>query len=231
MRMSAASSPRSAAVIVAIGSPRLAPNPSSTSTTRPLDRHADVFEHRVDGGGGFADLDHDALDQREGRQHSARDRFCRRLDQIEPLRGQRLGHDLGQRIVADGLRVVVAPARRAQVEMGHHVHDEALPEPLLLRQDAVAGEGLQTFEDDAVAHAALRMASSTLSAWTWAATSCARTMSAPWSAPWTWAAIVPGPRSSGGGGGSNRLPMKRLRDAPSRTGKPSALSRLKDASA
>ena len=36
-----------------------------------------------------------------------------------------------------------------------------LPEPFLLRQDAVAGEDLEPLEDDAVAHAALRMASST----------------------------------------------------------------------
>src|SRR5829696_341920 len=224
MRTPPASSRASASSIAATGSPRLPPKPSRASATaRPLDAHAHIGERGVDRSRGLAQLDLDLLDGGKAREDGLRHRFGGGFDEVVALGGQRLGRECDHCVVAGRLRVIVALARRAKIEMGDDVDREALAEPLLLRGDAVAGEDLKVLDDDAVAHAARLSLSATRIACTCAATSWTRTMSAPAMTPMAFAATVPGSRLPAGGCGSKRRPMKDFRDTPRRTGKPSAL--------
>ena len=72
-----------------------------------------------------------------------RDRLGGGFDQRITLRREGLDREPRERVVADGLGVVVALARRPQIEMRGDVEREALAEAPLLREDAVAGEDLE----------------------------------------------------------------------------------------
>src|SRR5215213_4036587 len=153
MRTPPPSSRVSAAAIVAAGSPRLPPSPSRTSTTAAaLDAHADESEHGVDRRRRLADFDLDPVDRREARERGLRDRLGRRFDQGIALRGEGLDREPRERVVSDGLAIVVALARRPEVEMRGDVEREALAEALLLREDAVTGEDLKVPDENTVAH-------------------------------------------------------------------------------
>src|SRR5215213_2068163 len=224
MRTPPASSRSSAAAMLATESPRLPPRPSRTSgTAAPFDDDAHMVEDGVDGGGGLADLDHNAIDRREGRQDGRSHCLSGGLDEVEALRRHGFEDELRERVVADRLLVIVAAPRGAEVEEGGHVEGEALAELVLLGQHAMAREDLKTLEHDAVAHTdALRSASRTRIACTCSFTSCTRTMSAPAMTPNVFAATVPGKRAVSGTSGWKRRPIKAFRDSPSSTGKPRA---------
>src|SRR5215208_7648003 len=220
MRTPPPSSRVSAAAIVAAGSPRLPPSPSRTSTTAAaLDAHADESEHGVDRRRRLADFDLDPLDRREARERGLRDRLGGGFDERIALRREGLDREPRERVVSDGLAIVVALARRPQIEVCRDVERKALAEAPLLREDAVAGEDLEVADEDAVAHAAAFSAPRTASACTCAATSWTRTISAPLRTPKAFAAIVPGSRAVAAGWGSNRRPIKDFRDTPRSTGK------------
>ena len=96
-------------------------------------------EDSVDGGRRLAHFDGDALNGREAVEHGRGDRLGRGLDEPEaPLR-QGLGHGPRHGVVADGLRVIVAGAGGAQVQVGDHIDGETLAvtvHPLSLDADA-----------------------------------------------------------------------------------------------
>src|SRR5215212_4417136 len=217
MRTPPPSSRSRAVPIVATGSPRLPPKPRRTSgTAAPLDDDAHMVEDGVDGGGGLADLDDHALNQRKGFEDALRHSFGGGFDEVEALCRHCFEDEPRERVIADRLLVVVAVPGGAEVEEGGHVEGEALAELCLLRQHAVPGEDLKPFQDDAVAHAdVLRSTSRTRIACTCSFTSCTRTMSAPAMTPNVFAATVPGKRAVGAASGWNRRPMKAFRDSPS----------------
>src|SRR4029078_1390322 len=113
--------------------------------------------------------------------------------------------------------------RIGEVDIEDKVEDERLPHLAFMRHPAVIGMQHQPGDENAVAHACPLIAAATRSACTVSATSCARMIAAPFSTASRCAAIEPPSRRSGGEGVT--ASMKRLREAPRRSGRPKDLKR------
>src|SRR6516165_8587078 len=131
-----------------------------------------------------------------------------------------IGNRVGQAVAVRGFREV-----GKQIDIDH----EALAHFGLMLHHAVTGMDDDALDEDRIGHRFSSIAVARRSACTVSATSCARMMPAP---RWTairCAAIDPPRRSSGSAGPT--VAMKRLREAPTRIGRPKALSSSSRASA
>src|SRR5207249_1747191 len=124
-------------------------------------------------------------------------------------------------VVADRMRKLVGARGRGQIDGEHEIELEGLADLGLVLHHAVIGVQRKTRDEDHVAHRASRMAAATRKACSVSATSCVRTIAAPFSNASKCAAIDPASRRSGGAG--EIASMKRLREAPTKSGKPNAL--------
>src|SRR3954466_11042945 len=133
-----------------------------------------------------------------------------------------LAGDLHDLVIAHGVREFVGARRFHQVGVEDEVETEGLSDPALVLHHAVIGMEGQPGDEHGVGHRAPRMAAAMHSARTVSGTSWVRMIAAPPAAARTWAAIDP-PRRWWGEAGET-LSMKRLRDAPTRSGSPKDLS-------
>src|SRR5439155_13486333 len=131
-----------------------------------------------------------------------------------------IGHGVGNAIGVRGLRQV-----REQFEIDH----EALPDLGLVFHHAMAGMDDDAGDEDRIGHSCSLIAAATRSACTVSATSCVRMIRAPACAAMRCAAIEP-PRRWLGSDGVTVL-MNRLREAPTRSGRPKDCSSSRRASA
>src|SRR5690606_32121257 len=151
------------------------------------------------------------------------DRFRQRFDQLEALGAADLHGQFGDLAIMDRPGQVVRTPRLREVEFRRDVQPEALAEHAFFRQHAVEAVEAEIVDEDTVGHDGSRlerMASVTARASRWAATSCTRKAETPLAAARTLVASVPARRSFGLRPVIS--PMKRFRETPSRTGKPSA---------
>src|SRR5258705_13947688 len=130
--------------------------------------------------------------------------------------------DIDDLVVAHGVHELVGARGRAQVDVEHKVELKGLPDRGFVLHHAVIGMDGKAGDEYLVGHLALRIAAATRSASRVSATSWVRMIAAPPRTARRWAAIDPPSRWSGGAG--ETLSMKRLREAPRRSGRPNDLS-------
>src|SRR5207244_6350451 len=119
-------------------------------------------------------------------------------------------------------RGLVGPGRGGQSDVKDEVELEGFADLGLVLQHAVISMQRKAGDEDGIGHRALPMAAATRSACTVSATSWVRMIAAPPATASRWAAIDPPRRWSGGAG--DTVSMKRLREAPTRSGSPNDLS-------
>src|SRR6185312_12815908 len=124
-----------------------------------------------------------------------------------------IGHGIGKPVGVRGFR---------KVGVKLEVDDKALPDLGLMPHHAVTGMHHDALDENDVGHRFSSIATMMRNACTISATSWARMMSAPRCAARRCAAIDPPIRSSGSAGPTEA--MKRLREAPTRIGRPRLLS-------
>src|SRR5260370_38790171 len=124
-----------------------------------------------------------------------------------------------------------AGGERGVREIGKRLEldNTALPDFGLVVERPVAGMDREPGDEDGIAHRLSEIAAATRSACTVSATSWLRMIFAPFWAAIKWAAIEP-PRRCCGSDGETVL-MKRLREAPTRMGRPKVRSSPSRASA
>src|SRR3954447_6169732 len=219
---------------VARTSPTLPPSAIRTSAMGrrmpgARQHHADVVEDRGNRRMRLVDGDLDRPDARKRRQDGIGHRAGRAFQQlvIGVLEGGRrgcdhvgIGHGIDQPVGARGFRQI-----RKQFEIDH----EALPDFGLVVHHAMAGMDDEPGDEDRIGHCLSQIAAATRSACTVSATSWLRMIFAPFRAAIKWAAIEPPSRCCGSDG--ETVLMKRLREAPTRRGRPNALSSPSRASA
>src|SRR6516164_4749978 len=144
------------------------------------------------------------------------------FDQAEALAAERLGRAIDDLVVGNGVDHLVRAGCRGQIDFEVEIKRESLPHLGLVRHHAVIGMQYQSSYENSVTHRTASIAALTRSAWTVSATSCARTIAAPALTASRCAAIDPPMRSSGGEGVTEL--MKRLREAPTSSGKPNDLN-------
>src|SRR5215467_2143166 len=149
-------------------------------------------------------------------------RAGRGLDQSIATGAKSPARDVDDLVVAHGMRELVGARRRGQIDVEHEVELEGLPDLGLVLHHAVIGMQRKPGDEDGIGHRALPMAAATRSACTVSATSWVRMIAAPPATASRWAAIDPPSRWSGGAG--DTVSMKRLREAPTRSGSPNDLS-------
>src|SRR5262249_2971991 len=125
-------------------------------------------------------------------------------------------------VVADRIHQSVAARGRGEIDVEHQIEREGLADLGLVLHHAVIGMQRNPVHEHRVAHCALPIAAATRKACTVAATSWARMIAAPCSTALRCAASEPGRRWSGGAGETES--MKRLREAPTRSGRPNDFS-------
>src|SRR5690606_451533 len=198
---------------------------------RPGYRDLDMVEHAGNGRMRLAHRDGGAGDAREFRAQRLRHVERQRLDQEAALAGDDLlDLDEGGAVIDGRLHGVVLQAG-AGIDLQFGIDIEALPEPLLLLEQAVAGEERAVRHADRVSHRPfLRavsprpiMASALASAPAFVAPSSTRPTAAPCSRSTRLVAAVPASRASGASRPVT-APMKRLREVPTASGRPSAWS-------
>src|SRR6516162_7436368 len=131
-----------------------------------------------------------------------------------------IGHRIGQSI---GVRGLLQVAKKLEVD------DEALSDFRFMLHDAVPGMDHQAGYEDRVGHALSSIAAASRNACTVSATSWVRMIRAPRRAAIRCAAIEPPSRCCGSDGTTEAI--NRLREAPTRSGKPKLLSSSRRASA
>src|SRR5215510_9582988 len=195
---------------VARASPTLPPSASTASVmARAKDLDAHVAERRRDRSVRLVHRHAHAADARELPEQSVGDRAGGGFDQPVGPGAERLGR-------------LVGVARLGKVDVGREIERERLAHLGLVRHHAVIGVQRQSGHEDAVVHDALPIAAVTRSACTVSATSWTRTIVAPLRTARRCAAIEPPSRWSGDDG--TTVLMKRLRDAPTRSGRPKLLN-------
>src|SRR5262249_1475073 len=120
-------------------------------------------------------------------------------------------------VIADRVHELVRLRCRGKVDLEHEIELEGLPDLRLMLHHAVVGMQRQPANENGAAHRASRTAAATRNACTVSATSWVRTIAAPFSTASRWLAIEPPMRWSGGAGDNES--MKRLREAPTRSGR------------
>src|SRR3569623_746958 len=196
---------------------------------RARQHDADVVEDRRDRRVRLVHGDLDGADARKMRQDGVGDYVDRALQQLvvgclECRRRRR--HDLG---VRHGIGEPVASRRLRQVGIELEIDDEALADLGLMIHHAVAGMDRQARDEDRICHLLLSIAVARRRACRVSATSWVRMILAPRCAARMCAAIEPPSRSCGSEGETEA--MKRLREAPTSTGRPKAASWSSRASA
>src|SRR6516165_3832447 len=161
-------------------------------------------------------------DLREPVEDGLRDRAGRGFDQPIATGAKRLARHLDDLVVAHRMRELVGARSRGEVDVEHEVEVEGLPDLGLVLHHAVISVQRKPGDEDGIGHRALPMAAATRSACTVSATSWVRMIAAPLATASRWAAIDPPSRWSGGAG--ETLSIKRLREAPTRSGSPNDLS-------
>src|SRR5882757_1599426 len=215
-------------------SPRLPPSAIRTSAMGrrmpgARQHHADVVKDRGDRRMRLVDGDLDRPDARKRRQDGIGHRAGGALQQlvIGVLEGGGRGcdhvgvrHGIDQPVGERGFRQV-----RKQFEIDH----KALSDLGLVVHHAMAGMDHEPGDENAIGHRLFQITIATRSACTVSATSWLRMIFAPFCAAIKWAAIEP-PRRCCGSDGETVL-MKRLREAPTRMGRPNVRSSPSRASA
>src|SRR4051812_17120236 len=219
---------------VARTSPTLPPSAIRTSAMGrrmpgARQHHADVVKDRGNRRMRLVDGDLDRPDARKRRQDGIGHRAGGALQQLVIgvlERGGRGRHHVGVRHGIDqpigvrGFREV-----RKQFEIDH----EALSDLGLVVHDAMAGMDHEPGDENGNGHRLSQIAVASRSACTVSATSWLRIIFAPFCAAIKWAAIEPPSRCCGSDG--ETVLMKRLREAPTRMGRPNARSSSSRASA
>src|ERR1700722_4445185 len=212
---------------VARTSPTLPPsamNPSAKVSapaalwSRALDDDADVVEGRGDRGMRLVHGDANAAHLRGGFQHRLGDGAGGGLDQAIAARAERFRRRLHHLVIGDGVLELVGVRGFGQIDIQYQIELEGLPDLGLVLHHAVIGVQRQPADEDGIAHRARLMAAATASACAVGATSWTRTMAAPFSTARRCAASEPPSRSMGSDGTMES--MKRLREAPTRSGRP-----------
>src|SRR5690606_31028043 len=190
-----------------------------------------MAEHAGNGRVRLAHRDGGARHARKFGAQGAGDVERQRLDQeAAPAGDDLLDLDEGGAVIDGRLHGVVLEAgTRIDLQLGIDI--EALAEPLLLLEQAVAGEERAVPHADRVSHRpvlrAVRprsiMASAMASASAFVATSWTRNTAAPCSRSTRLVAAVPTSRASGASRPVT-APMNRLREVPTASGRPSAWS-------
>src|SRR5438105_2337917 len=200
-------------------SPTFPPSASSASAmAAPHQRHAHVIEGGGDWSMRLVNTDPHRADTRKGGEDCVSDPAGSGLDQTVALCAKRFAHAIDCLVVGHGIQDLVRTSGGRKIDFQVKVKDEGLPDLGLVRHDAVIGVQGQAANKNPVSHWAASIAAPTRSACTVSATSWARTIAAPFWIASRWAAIEPPIRSSGPDGVT--LLMKRLREAPTRSGKP-----------
>src|SRR5580693_507278 len=184
---------------------------------RALDDDADVVEGRGDRGVRLVHGDADVAHLGVMLQHRLGDRAGCRLDQPIAPRAERFRRRLHHLVVGNGVLEHVAARGLGQIDVEHQIELESLPDLGLVLHHAVIGVQRQPADEDRIAHRARLMAAATASACTVGATSWTRMMAAPFSTARRCAASEPPSRSAGSDGTIEW--MKRLREAPTRSGR------------
>src|SRR5947209_2246304 len=207
---------------VARTSPTLPPSAMRTLAMSGMPRarqhDADIVEDRRDRRMRLVDGDLHRADAREVRQDAVRDRAGRALQQlvVGVLECRRRGrHDVG---VGDRVGEPVAARRLRQLRVEFEIDDKTLADLGLVLHHAVAGMDRQAGHKDRIGHCWLSIALATRRACKVSATSWVRMIFAPRCAAMRCAAIEPASRSFGSDGDTDA--MKRLREAPTRIGRP-----------
>src|SRR5581483_8409943 len=184
--------------------------------------HADILENLGNRRMRLVHRDFHGAHPRKRGQDGIRNRTGRALEQsvLGVLLGVRRGLDhagIGGR-VGPAVAARVFPEVRIEFEINH----EALADFGLMLHHAVTGMDDEALDEDGIGHRLSSIADARRSACTVSATSCARMMAAPRWVAIRCAAIDPPRRSSGSAGPT--VAMKRLREAPTRIGRPKALN-------
>src|SRR6266545_2386457 len=215
---------------VSRASPRLPPSASSASAmARSRDGDADVVEGRRHRRVWLVHRHLHRRDLGEGVEHGVGDRAGGGLHQPVALRTEHAARHLDHLVVADRVHELVRVRGGREVDVEHEIELEGLPHFRLVLHHAVIGVQRQPSDEDRIAHRASRIAAVTRNACMVSATSCVRTMAAPFSTAQRWLAIEPPTRWSGGAG--DTVSMKRLREAPIRSGRPNDLNSARRAMA
>src|SRR5579864_2495842 len=166
----------------------------------------------------FVHGDGDGLDLRKACEHGVGDGAGGGFDQAIAARRERFARRLDDQVVGHRVLELVAARGLGEIDGKRQIEPERLPDLGLVLHDAVVGVQHQAFDEYAIAHRARLIAAATASACTVGATSWTRTMAAPFSTANRCAATEPPSRSVGADGATEW--MKRLREAPTRSGMP-----------
>src|SRR5580704_1565626 len=185
---------------------------------RALDDDADVVEGGGDRGVRLVHGNANAADLGVALQHGLGDGAGGGFDQPIAARAECLRRRLHHLVVGDGVLEHVAARGFGEIDIEHQIEREGLPDLGLVLHHAVIGVQRQPVDEDRIAHRARLMAAATASACTVGATSWTRMMAAPFSTARRCAASEPPGRSAGSDGTMEW--MKRLREAPTKSGRP-----------
>src|SRR5580704_9639901 len=185
---------------------------------RALDDDADVVEGGGDRGVRLVHGDANAPDLRVMLQHRLGDGAGGCLHQPITARAECVHRRLHHLVVGHGVLEHVAARGFGKGDIEHQIELESLPDLGLVLHHAVVSVQRQPVDEDGVAHRARLIAAATASACTVGATSWTRMMAAPFSTARRCAASEPPSRSAGSEGTIEW--MKRLREAPTKSGRP-----------
>src|SRR4029077_19062122 len=186
----------------------------------PLDDDADVVEGRGNRGMRLVHGDANAAHLGIALQHRLGDGAGAPTREPIAARAERVGRGLHHLVVGDRVLEHVALRGLGQIHIEHEIELESLSDLGLVLHHAVIGVQRQPADKDRVAHRARLIAAATASACTVGATSWTRMMAAPFSTASRCAASEPPSRSAGSDGTTEW--MKRLREAPTRSGRPNS---------
>src|SRR5208283_3289691 len=199
---------------------RQMPRPWSWPRALPRagDDHPDIVEGRCDRSLRLAHGDTNAANLRKAVEHGVRDCAGSGLDQAIASRAKRLARCLHQCFIRNRMFERVGARGLGEIDVGHEIELERLSDLGFVRHDAVVGVENEAIDENRVAHRAPLIAEATASACAVAATSWVRTIVAPFPTASRCAASDPPRRSMGSEGATEWI--KRLREAPTRSGAP-----------
>src|SRR5579872_355068 len=181
-------------------SPTLPPsamNASAMSFTHARDGDADIVERSGNRRMRLANGDADAPYRLIVLEHGISDRAGGRFHQTIAPRAERIARRFHQPLIGHRVLELVTARGLLEIDVEHEIEHERLPDLALVRHYAVIGMQHEPVDEDRVAHRVCLIAAATASACTVGATSCARTIAAPFSTASRWAAIEPPRRSIG----------------------------------
>src|SRR5215831_9814943 len=207
--------------------PTLPPSASSASAgfsamAAPHQRDADIVECRGDRRMRFVNRDPHRTHAWEIRKHRIGHPAGGGLDQTIAFTAECFAHAIDDLIVGDCVDDFVGARRGGKLDLEIEIELERLSDFRLMRHHAVIGVECQSADKDTIAHCAASMAAATRNACTVSFTSWTRTIAAPFSTARRCAERDPPIRSSGCEATTEL--MKRLREAPTSSGKPKRLN-------